>query len=69
MQILKVEITDYISLSGTMSLRDELVENERAESDLHFRHFSNFDIWPVQILNQPANLHTLLKYYFYKILK
>ena len=26
MQILKVEITGYISLSGTMSLRDELVE-------------------------------------------
>ena len=33
MQILKVEITGYISLSGTMSLRDELVENERAASD------------------------------------
>ena len=30
MQILKVEITGYISLSNTMSLRDELVENERA---------------------------------------
>ena len=33
MQILKVEITGYISLSGTMSLRDELVEYERAASD------------------------------------
>ena len=29
MQILKVEIAGYISLSNTMSLRDELVENER----------------------------------------
>ena len=33
MQILKVEITGYISLSKSMSLRDELVENERAASD------------------------------------
>ena len=32
-QILKVEITGYISLSKSMSLRDELVENERAASD------------------------------------
>ena len=31
--ILKVEITGYISLSKSMSLRDELVENERAASD------------------------------------
>ena len=33
MQIMKVEITGYISLSKTMSLRDELDENERAASD------------------------------------
>ena len=33
MQILKVEITNYISLSKSMSLRDTLVENERAASE------------------------------------
>ena len=33
MQILKVEITGYISLEKSMSLRDEPVENERAASD------------------------------------
>ena len=39
MQILKVEITNYISLSKSMSLRDTLVENERAASEpLIFRH-------------------------------
>ena len=32
-QILKVKTTSYISLSKSMSLRDELVENERAASD------------------------------------
>ena len=33
MQILKVVITGYIPLSGTMALRDKIVENERAASD------------------------------------
>ena len=33
MRILKVEITGYISLGGSMSLRDELVENERTASE------------------------------------
>ena len=33
MQILTVEITNYISLSKSMSLRDTLAENERAASE------------------------------------
>ena len=33
MQILKVEITGYISLSKSMSLRDKLIENEWAASE------------------------------------
>ena len=41
MPILKVEITGYISLIGTMSLRDDLVENERAASDPPFATFGS----------------------------
>ena len=33
MQIAQEEITGYISLSRSVSLRDELVANERAASD------------------------------------
>jgi len=30
---MKVEITRYVSLSGSMSILDEIVENERGASD------------------------------------
>ena len=59
MQILEVEITGDISLNKSMSLRDELVENERATYDTchqyWFRHFSS-DAASKCVLGQNAKL-------------
>ena len=39
---MKVEITRYVSLSESMSLLDELVENERAASDLYVQNLKYY---------------------------